>query len=547
MTRVALSGTELPNPEAEQSVHRICDDPALTWEQWWVRASERVNPILVKEVRQSLKSQQFVLGFSLTLIAAVAWTIIAISLLVPRIYYVPGGLPLLIGYFVILHIPLMIIIPFSAYRSLTAETEDSTYELLSITTLSAQQIIRGKLVTSLLQVLIYLSAMMPCVVMTYLLRGISLFTILFVLFWTIIFSVSLISIALLLASVSRSRLIHSSVSVLLLIGLLAATFGWTIAVVQPDFMVSLDSAPTEMPLVFFGMATFVVAAISLVLRAASAAIDFPSENSATPIRWRFLLVTVVGSFWISMICGATNIVVPWLPALILLAIVYALVGALICGEIGVISPRAQRQLPQTLFSRALLTWFNPGSGTGYVFVIVSFASLVMLVGLQELYLSMQPNFSRQGLNHSVALFGYVLLCYLTSYLGVTRLIMLKLGKMVPARMIASVAITVVLLILGSLLPLIVVFTLNDYNEFSYAAHQFSNFFWTLIELADGNNRSELAISVLLLTLASMAIFVLNLFTLSRELMVVRIEAPLRVQDETKKPVAPAIAIDPFKD
>ncbi|MEO8272310.1 MAG: hypothetical protein ABI557_21560, partial [Aureliella sp.] len=124
--------------------HRMIDEPQRGWERLWLWASERVNPIVIKEVRQSLKSKQFTISFGLTLIAAVGWTLVAVSMMVPRIFYMPAGVPLLAGYFCILAAPLMIIIPLVAFLSLTTETEDSTFELLSISALSAQQIVYGK-------------------------------------------------------------------------------------------------------------------------------------------------------------------------------------------------------------------------------------------------------------------------------------------------------------------------------------------------------------------------------------------------------------------
>ena len=46
-----------------------------------------------------------------------------------------AGRPLMMsGYYCILAFPLLVIVPFSAFRSLAAEREDGTYELLSITT-----------------------------------------------------------------------------------------------------------------------------------------------------------------------------------------------------------------------------------------------------------------------------------------------------------------------------------------------------------------------------------------------------------------------------
>ncbi|MCA9133244.1 MAG: hypothetical protein KDA45_08815, partial [Planctomycetales bacterium] len=169
--------------------HRMTNLPESGWERAWLWASERINPIVIKEVRQSLKSKQFTISFGLTLIAAVSWTLIAVSLMVPRIFYLPGGMPLLAGFFCILTVPLMVIIPFSAFRSLTAETEDSTFELLSISSLSALQIVHGKMASACVQILLYLSALAPCIVLTYLLRGVGLFTILFLLGLTVVFAV----------------------------------------------------------------------------------------------------------------------------------------------------------------------------------------------------------------------------------------------------------------------------------------------------------------------------------------------------------------------
>ena len=107
--------------------HRICEDPSKLWERLWLWVTDRINPIVVKEVRQSLKSRQFTISFGLTLLAAISWTLFAVSIMVPRIYYVPAGLPLLTGFFCILNLPLMVIIPFGAFRSLASETEDSTF------------------------------------------------------------------------------------------------------------------------------------------------------------------------------------------------------------------------------------------------------------------------------------------------------------------------------------------------------------------------------------------------------------------------------------
>ena len=180
--------------------------PAGVWnrvDRWLERACERLNPILVKEARQALKSRQFVVTFGLLLLCGLAWSLMGVALLMPGIYYSPSGQFMLIGYYFILTVPMLLIVPFSAYRSLAGEREDGTYELLSITTLCSRQIVTGKLGSAVLQMLVYYSALSPCIAFTYLLRGVDVITMALVLFYTFLASVLLSAVGLMVATVSR--------------------------------------------------------------------------------------------------------------------------------------------------------------------------------------------------------------------------------------------------------------------------------------------------------------------------------------------------------
>jgi ABC-type Na+ efflux pump permease subunit len=57
----------------------------------------------------------------------------------------------------------LVLIPFGCYRSLLAEREQTTFELLSITSLSPRQVIWGKLLSAGLQMFIFYSAIAPFV------------------------------------------------------------------------------------------------------------------------------------------------------------------------------------------------------------------------------------------------------------------------------------------------------------------------------------------------------------------------------------------------
>ena len=74
-----------------------------------IRCGDAINPILVKETRQALKSRQFVVTFSLLLFAALAWTIAGSLLLMPQIYFVPSAPTLLVGYYLVLAVPMLLV------------------------------------------------------------------------------------------------------------------------------------------------------------------------------------------------------------------------------------------------------------------------------------------------------------------------------------------------------------------------------------------------------------------------------------------------------
>jgi hypothetical protein len=533
--------------------HRMLETPAKRWEKWWVWASELANPIVIKEVRQSLKSRQFSIAFGFTLIAAVGWTILAISLGVPRILYVPGGALLLTGYFTILILPLMVIIPFSAFRSLTTETEDSTFELLSISALSATQIVHGKMASAMVQIMLYLSALAPCIVLTYLLRGVSLFTILFLLGLTLTFSICETALALLFAAVGRTRMVQNLVSVLVLAGLLFGAFGW-ISVLFAGIMDEIARFPREAYIVLFAIATIVATAVSLVLHAAAAAIDFPAENHSTRLRLRVIGLTTLVFFW--SLLGAVAIREPEALLFMITGIfVFMLaVGGLITGEYGVISPRAQRTLPKTFLGRIFLTWLFPGSGLGYVFVICLFTGMAASLAILEVYYSVTLN--NWFASDSVAVCGYLYLCYLAFYLGLNRLLLLCLPQSMPSKMLGSGAMLIVMLATVHLVPLLAVYYLNDFRNPDYDWHQAFNIPWTVNEVTRmglgatlSNFSGNLGRGFMLLTLCAVGVFGLNLFLCTKDILLVRVAEPTRVrEDKGLSPTdAPPKVDDPFAD
>jgi hypothetical protein len=76
-----------------------------------VRLGDYLNPILVKETRQALKSSQFTFTFVLVLVACWVVTIGGVAIIGPGIVYSAAGGTLLFAYYFILAFPLILMIP----------------------------------------------------------------------------------------------------------------------------------------------------------------------------------------------------------------------------------------------------------------------------------------------------------------------------------------------------------------------------------------------------------------------------------------------------
>ncbi len=496
-------------------------------DRWLERAGERLNPILVKEARQALKSRQFVITFGLLLICGLGWSLIGVSMLMPGIYYAASGPFMLIGYAIILTVPMLLIVPFSAYRSLAGEREDGTYELLSITTLSSRQIVTGKLGSAVLQMLVYYSALSPCIAFTYLLRGVDVITLGLVLFYTFVASVLLSAVGLLVATLSRARHVQVLLSVALLLGLAFFTLMWciwTAIFIGESANMPVDDA--EVWIVQGSILTACGSYLILFLLAAAAQLSFASDNRSTKLRLAMLVQQVLFTGWM----GYFWIMYHWEEILFsLLAFSgghWMLMGALLTGEWSVLSPRVKRQLPQSVLGRVFLTWFNPGSGTGYVFAVVNLVAVTVLTYAMALA---AQDFNRWPVDaEEIVLFGVLLCAYVAAYLGVGRLIALWLRRYLYFGLLLPLVVHVLLLVLGVAVPSFLQAWLFGFAEFNdYSVLQAPNWARTLIEAVDGRILADPVVPILVVA-SAVVIFLVNLVVAAKEVEQEREAAPERV-------------------
>lgn len=488
---------------------------------------ERLNPILVKEARQALKSKQFVITFTLLLLAGWVWSMLGVALLSPGVYYAPGGRFMLSGYFIILAIPVLVIVPFSAFRSLAAEREDGTFELLSITALSSRQIVTGKLGSAVLQMLVYYSALAPCIAFTYLLRGIDIVTIVFLLFWTLVASVLLASVGLVVATVTRARHWQVLLSVLLLVALCIVTLIWTtsfVSVITDTQATAFDDA--DFWLAMACIMTFCISHAIMFILIAAAQISFASDNRSTRLRVMLLIQQTLWLGWM-MFFWIRFEEEAFLYVLVSVAAIYwALAGACLMGEAAILSPRVKRSLPQSFLGRMCFTWFNPGSGTGYTFTVANLLTLLIVTVAAGLTAEMEGFAAARG-NLDWLLFATLAVAYVVLYLGVGRLLVLLLRQLGRVTMLLTFLVNVFLAVVGVAIPLFFQAWLEGYGRMSYSLVQLTNWVWTLEEAGDGNLLSFSLVPIIVYGSAGI-VFLLNLLFAIYEVEQVRLVTPERV-------------------
>jgi len=515
--------------------------------RWWAtaeslleRAGDRLNPILVKEARQALKSRLFVVTFGLLLICAWGGTIVGLAIIGPEAAFGFRGSTMFAVYFVILAFALLVIVPFGAFRSLAVEQEDRTYELLSITALGPAQIIRGKLTSALLQMLIYLSAISPCLGFTYLLRGIDFVTILYILGWLVLASLGLSAIALLLGTLTEQRQLQVILSVMTIVGLLFA-FGVAISVAM--IVLFEEALPFSEPQFWTTSGALLSVYLSylvLIYLAAVSRITFASQNRSTPLRIVMVVQHMLFTGWLAVLAIVVQIGDPDFYAfcMIILVLHWYAMGSVMLGESPELSLRARRRLPQSFLGRVFFTWFNPGPATGYVFALCGTLASAAMTAAGAAVVGNLGGVVVRGARLSadrvfgVFLLGVLSLCYVAFYLGVALLLIRLLRRWARIDVLGATLIQVVLVLVGCGLPPVIQAMSLPWRSQGWTVLQATNFFWTLSDLAAGQRLPPgMEQTVWLLPAMALAVFVLNLRGILREVEYVRVAKPTRVAEE----------------
>ncbi len=530
----------------------VSERAAQAWnsiEPLLVRVGDWLNPILVKETRQALKSRYFLVVFVLLLALCWVATIGGVAYIGPSIYYGAAGSYLLMAYFVFLVIWLLVFVPYAAFRSLASEREDNTYDLLSITTLNPRQIISGKLGSSVVQMIVYFSALTPCLAFTYLLRGVDVPTIIVLLAYTFFGSLGLSMLGLLLATATQNRVSQVFMSVGFIVLLLLACYGGIAFGGLTIFEFNmLDSA--EFWITTFALATLYLTTFALAFFAAAGMITFTSENRSTPLR---ICMVVQQAAWIGWM-GYFWILTDFDLMAFLIMIMFAggywyIMGTMLTAERPEMSHRVKRRLPKTSLGRAYLTWLNPGPGTGYMFVVANVTAVAILCVLGILATGLAPATTVGWLSAGDLLLLLIIgWGYLVGYLGLGMIVVSALRRVAEVTMLASVLIHFLVLLACSGIPAVFQMMSVELRNVDYSYLQITNPFWSLKHLARGA-AMEAYVLATVVPAAAVCILLLNMPGVIRELRQVRVALPARVAEDEAElhPPPEALPTNPWDE
>ncbi|MBL8901091.1 MAG: hypothetical protein JNM84_25920 [Planctomycetes bacterium] len=382
---------------------------------------DRLNPVLVKEVRQALRGRIFRLSLALTLVAAsLATTVLVLAQ--PPEEAVERGVEYATTIYACLAVALMAIVPFSAFQSMGAEWEESTFDLLVLSDLPPRRIVIGKWLSSFVLALLFLSAFLPFFTFAFLLRGVDLLALAAVVVGTLLVSGVLSASAIAISSSTPQRFVRLIIVVALAAGLLSlvpAAVGIFYQVLTNAGILADPDA--QIVFAWLGVAGLLSVAMSIAI--ACARLAHAEENRSSGLRLIGSLGIVAGLLATAHFYGRWGqpMIVLGMAVMIFLSLFGA--GAWLCVEPLPLGRRVRKQVPRFPgLGLAIAPWL-PGGTRGMLYVLLH-AGAIFLVLHQILGSAPSTPSStlRVGLNaQQIELVLFVVVLYGTLYLGVPLL------------------------------------------------------------------------------------------------------------------------------
>src|SRR4029453_9604368 len=166
--------------------------------------SDRLSPILVKEVRQMVRAREFNYAFGIALVIGLLVAFLGLADAVTSVG--TSGSRVFIALMFVRGVLGFFVVPAGTFSTLRAERADQTLDLITQTALTPRRIVFGKLFPQCVKVTTLFAGMAPFITMSFLLGGIDLLTILISLVVLFMWSMWMCAASLFFSSASQSRM-----------------------------------------------------------------------------------------------------------------------------------------------------------------------------------------------------------------------------------------------------------------------------------------------------------------------------------------------------
>lgn len=371
-------------------------------------ASDRLSPIVVKEVRQIVRGREFNYSFMVSLVVGLLVAFFgAANASTGNGTTGQAVFAALTACLALLGIG---IVPFGASSALRNERLEQTMDLITVTSLSARKVIIGKLLAQAVKLATLFAGMAPFVATSFLLGGIDFVSIVVSLAIVFFVSVWVCAVALLLSSLAKTRgmsgvLLAGGAFVLLLFFggmsiLPRIVFGLSRGGGVGSVLFGVPSGPQG----WWALAMFVtfgaVSLVNLVLLAENR-LSSPVENKSTPLRIGFFVqfLAIIGGF--TALARFTTLPRVVEPLAVFGLLHLTIVAAFTVAEDFPVSRRVLRRIQAPSRWSPLWTIFWPGGGRGAAYVL--FQMVLLIVAVRSL--------SMREVGQVVACCGYI--CFFT--------------------------------------------------------------------------------------------------------------------------------------
>ncbi len=383
----------------------------------WI--SDRANPMLVRCIRQELRSKTFLGVFVLLLVVCAIAAIASAGVSTDNPNSRMGST--LFSVLAWAWSLVVVIQAMSTFQAVTRERNEDTWDLLDLTGMGPRSVLRGLLLANLVQSQLYTAALAPFLVMAYLLRGIDLLTIAFALIVVPLLGSAASTLAVFLASIGNSKPARAFFSGMLglgLTGIWMASFAMWFNLQWLDWFLNAILSNTKEAWMVLGLsANLWLAFVVLMLMLSGALMTHRAgdRSSGPRLLWFALWFNMLGWFvgvglFENHSRGADDVVGYALGAFAITGVLWAgILGLFSTSEDVSLSLRQARTITQAPHWRRWATLLHgPGASRGRLaFIALALASLVV-GGLGMVVAEGNDNVTR----YVVA--AWILVCYLST-------------------------------------------------------------------------------------------------------------------------------------